>query len=168
MASMGNDSFHFQIKQAATSCVAERELEWGGPASPVVIDTNVALDLLLFRDASVRALHRALHTGALRWLATSAMRDELARVLDYPQLSRHVQAPGCSGKDMLAAFARLSQLLPAAAPAPVRCADTDDQMFIDLAVAHRAVLFSKDNAVIALRQRLAPLGVRVQRAMADA
>ncbi|MDB5944967.1 MAG: putative toxin-antitoxin system toxin component, family, partial [Ramlibacter sp.] len=36
----------------------------------------------------------------------------------------------------------------------------DDQKFIDLAVAHRALLLSKDRAVLALRKRLAALQVR--------
>ena len=45
---------------------------------------------------------------------------------------------------------------------PVRCSDPDDQGFIDLAVAHRAMLLSKDKAVLRLRRRLAPLAVPVQ------
>ena len=40
-----------------------------------------------------------------------------------------------------------------------RCRDTDDQMFIDLAVQRRAVLVSKDARVIELARRLAPWGV---------
>jgi predicted nucleic acid-binding protein len=43
----------------------------------------------------------------------------------------------------------------------VRCRDPDDQMFIDLAVAHRAVLLSKDALVLRLAKRLLPLGVVV-------
>ena len=41
------------------------------------------------------------------------------------------------------------------------CKDPDDQIFIDLAVAHRARLLSKDGAVQALRKRLAALGVEM-------
>ena len=43
----------------------------------------------------------------------------------------------------------------------VRCRDPDDQMFIDLAVAHRAQLLSKDALVLRLARRLRPLGVVV-------
>ena len=43
----------------------------------------------------------------------------------------------------------------------VRCRDPDDQMFIDLAVAHRAQLLSKDALVLRLARRLLPLGVVV-------
>ena len=38
----------------------------------------------------------------------------------------------------------------------------DDQKFIDLAVAHQAVLYSKDKYVLALKNRLARLGIDVR------
>jgi predicted nucleic acid-binding protein len=49
----------------------------------------------------------------------------------------------------------------------VRCRDPDDQMFIDLAVAHRAQLLSKDALVLRLAKRLLPLGVVVGPARSD-
>ena len=42
----------------------------------VVIDTNIALDLLVFADPAVQALHTALRAGTLRWLATARMRAD--------------------------------------------------------------------------------------------
>jgi predicted nucleic acid-binding protein len=45
------------------------------------------------------------------------------------------------------------------------CTDADDQKFIDLAVAHRAALVSKDKAVLRLKKRLVTLGVPVLRAL---
>ena len=42
--------------------------------APVVIDTNIALDLLVFADPSWAALHAGLAAGALRWIATSPIR----------------------------------------------------------------------------------------------
>jgi predicted nucleic acid-binding protein len=41
------------------------------------------------------------------------------------------------------------------------CNDADDQKFIDLAVAHQALLISKDKEVLRLKNRLARLGVAV-------
>ena len=38
--------------------------------------------------------------------------------------------------------------------APVVCKDPDDQKFIDLAVAHRCLLLSKDAEVLKMRKRL--------------
>ncbi|MDR2129017.1 MAG: PIN domain-containing protein, partial [Burkholderiaceae bacterium] len=58
-------------------------------------------------------------------------------------------------------FDILTLTRPAAAFAGVRCRDADDQIFIDLAVAHRANLLSTDAQILALRHRLASLGVAV-------
>ena len=45
------------------------------------------------------------------------------------------------------------------------CKDADDQQFIDLAVAHRAILLSKDKAVICMRKRLLALDTQAATAI---
>jgi len=45
--------------------------------------------------------------------------------------------------------------------APITCKDSDDQKFIDLAVAHAADLMSKDHAVLCMHKRLEQHGVRL-------
>jgi putative PIN family toxin of toxin-antitoxin system len=125
----------------------------------LVLDTNIVLDLLVFRDPQVQALSAGLGDGSLQWIATGAMREELARVLVYPQLSERV-ASQCGGVDqVLAGFDRQAVLVEAAPKASVTCNDPDDQKFIDLAVAHRCALLSKDREVLRLRKRLALLQV---------
>ena len=47
----------------------------------VILDTNVVLDWLVFRNPMCAALAAAVVAGELRWVATPAMRDELAHVL---------------------------------------------------------------------------------------
>jgi predicted nucleic acid-binding protein len=47
--------------------------------------------------------------------------------------------------------------------APVTCKDADDQKFIDLAVAHRATLISKEAHILRMTKRLARLDVLVCR-----
>lgn len=126
----------------------------------VVLDTNIALDVLVFDDAAAQPLRDALHAGTLQWIATGAMRDELARVLGYPQIVPRLAFYRLSSAEVLAAFDRQSRPVDAAPKAPVTCTDRDDQIFIDLAVAHRCALLSKDRAVLKLRKRLLPLGVR--------
>ena len=61
-----------------------------------------------------------------------------------------------------------AQLADTAPKAPYTCKDADDQQFIDLAVAHTAVLLSKDKAVLCMAKRLATLGVSVNRQWAPA
>ena len=127
----------------------------------VVLDTNIALDVLVFSDPAALPLRDALAAGSLRWLATGAMRAELARVLGYPRIMPRLAFYGMSAADVLAAFDRQSRPVDAAPKAAVTCTDRDDQIFIDLAVGHRGALLSKDRAVLKLRKRLLALGVRV-------
>ncbi|WP_336298457.1 putative toxin-antitoxin system toxin component, PIN family [Ramlibacter tataouinensis] len=133
-----------------------------------MLDTNIVLDAFLFGDPAARPLHDGLVAGQLHWLATAAMREELQRVLDYPQLVPWLANTRVAPHDVLAAFDRYAQPLPAAPRAPLCCRDPDDQMFIDLAVQQRCTLLSKDRAVLALARRLAQLGVHAAPALGRA
>jgi len=63
---------------------------------------------------------------------------------------------------VLRQFDTLIHILPIALKASVTCKDPDDQKFIDLAVAHQALLLSKDKAVLCMKKRLLALGVKAQ------
>ena len=128
----------------------------------LVIDTNWLLDLWVFDDPRAQPLRSALEAGELRWLATPHMRDEFARVLGYPAVAKRLQASGRAPAALLAEFESRVAWAGPAPRAPVRCADPDDQVFIDLALQQRALLLSKDKAVLACRKRLQAHGVVVQ------
>jgi putative PIN family toxin of toxin-antitoxin system len=134
---------------------------------PIVLDTNIVLDLFVYSDPLQARLDKALRAGGLQWLATPAMRDELARVLDYPQVAKRRLANGQSVESVLAQMDSLAKFVNAAPKAPYTCKDPDDQIFIDLACEHRCVLLSKDKAVLAMRSRLARLGATVATSMAQ-
>jgi putative PIN family toxin of toxin-antitoxin system len=131
----------------------------------VVLDTNIVLDLFVFNDAAALPLKQALEAGTLDWISTQAMRDELQRVLAYPQIVPRLAFYNLLVADVLAAFDRHVRIVEAAPKAPVTCSDADDQVFIDLAVAHQAWLLSKDQAVLSMQKRLLALGVRAQTAI---
>ena len=137
-------------------------------AASVVLDTNVVLDLLVFADPSTQALRTALAEGSLQWLATQEMRQEFGRVLAYPRITRHLQRQLMQASELLQHFDAVTQRVERAAPSGLRCSDPDDQIFIDLALAHGALLLSKDAAVLALRKRLAMRGVAVRAFMPPA
>lgn len=124
-----------------------------------VLDTNIVLDLWVFDDPHTQGLRHALHQGRLHWIATAAMREELRRVLNYPHLVARMAASGRSAPAVLDAFDAQASLRADAPKAPCTCKDADDQKFIDLAVAHRALLLSKDAQVLCMRRRLERLGV---------
>ena len=131
------------------------------PARPVVVDTNVALDLLIFSDPRTAPLRTLLAQGRLAWIATQVMRDELERVLAYPHIVERMDYYQVSAAQVLAAFDAQARLVEVAPKVAYVCKDADDQKFIDLAAAHRAILLSKDKAVICMRKRLANLGADV-------
>ena len=133
----------------------------GEPARPVVVDTNVALDLLIFSDPRTAPLRTLLAQGRLHWIATQVMRDELERVLTYPHIVERMDYYRVGTAQVLAAFDAHARLVEIAPRVAYVCKDADDQKFIDLAAAHRAILLSKDKAVICMRKRLANLGADV-------
>jgi putative PIN family toxin of toxin-antitoxin system len=132
---------------------------------PVVLDTNIVLDMFVFNDSASQPIKSAVECGAVQWIATPVMRDELARVLAYPHIVAKLAFYKISAESVLAQFDQRVQLQPVAARAPVVCKDPDDQKFIDLAVAHRAMILSKDNAVLCMKKRLLSLGAIAQAAI---
>lgn len=136
-------------------------------ARPVVIDTNIVLDLLVFADVAVQPLKPRLASGALRWIAVPAMRVELECVLGYPQIAPRLAYYRLSAAQVLQAFDAQTHTVAPAPRASAVCKDPDDQPFIDLAVQHGALLLSKDRAVLSLRKRLLALGVLAAPALAD-
>lgn len=129
----------------------------------VVLDTNIVLDVFVFNDPAMHPLKLALATDQIEWIATKAMRDELVRVLIYPKIVSRMAVYKTNAAHVLAQFDAQATLRDTAAKAGVTCKDVEDQKFIDLAVAHQALLLSKDNAVLCMRKRLAGLSVRAQK-----
>ena len=135
------------------------------PLPCLVLDTNIVLDIFVFNDAAAQPVRDGLAAGQLDWIATPPMRVELERVLGYPQIVPRLVFYQLSAAEVLAHFDAHARLLPVPAKAPVTCSDADDQMFIDLAVAQRSTLLSKDKAVTSMQKRLLALGVRVQKTL---
>ena len=124
----------------------------------IVLDTNIVLDLLVFQDPATAPLRQALQAGHLRWIATAAMREELARVLAYPHIAKRLAFYALEPQAVLAARDGWVHLVEPAPKASITCKDPDDQRFIDLAVAHRCPVLSKDQAVLCMAKRLFALG----------
>jgi putative PIN family toxin of toxin-antitoxin system len=123
----------------------------------LILDTNIVLDLFVFRDPQVEPVREAVTGGAMQWLANARMRDELERVLAYEHLVPRMAFHSISSAQVLAQFDARTRIVDAALKCPFNCKDPDDQHFVDLAVAHRAWLLSKDKAVLALRKRVQSL-----------
>ena len=120
----------------------------------LVLDTNIVLDLWVFRDPRAVELEAALAGREVAWLATPAMREELAMVLSYAQIGARMERMALSARRVLDAFDCHALLVAAPPVCSFKCRDPDDQKFVDLAVAEDAALLSKDRALLALRRKL--------------
>ena len=122
----------------------------------LVLDTNVALDLVVFDNPGVEALRTAIKAKRVALLSSAECRAELHRVLAYPRFG--LESP--SQDKALRWFDAHAQILvaPPAHPPLPRCSDPDDQKFLDLAWAAGAdVLVTKDRALLELARRVAKL-----------
>lgn len=150
----------------------------------IVLDTNVCLDLLLFRDTRSRTLAQALHAGRVQAAGNAETRQEWQRVLGYPilQLDPSAQNRLADEWDALTGWVHAAPAatgMPSphageASPAMTigsghggsdgialpRCADPDDQKFLELAAASGARwLLSRDRALLALAGRCRRAGL---------
>lgn len=126
------------------------------PPPRIVLDTNVCLDLFVFGDAQCTVLRDALRAGVVLALTDAACRDEWLRVLAYPQLALDAARRAAA----VAAFDAALRLLPASTGMPAglprlpRCADPDDQKFLELAQAGGVRwLLSRDRELLKLARR---------------
>ncbi len=126
-----------------------------------MLDTNACLDWLVFKNPAVCALSLAIERGEVRWLACACMRDELEHMLGHPSLARW--SPDLPMA--LKTFDRLATPVSEAALGAgqiLRCSDSDDQVFIDLAIAHRAQwLVTHDRALLKLARKARAQGVLI-------
>ena len=132
------------------------------PGEPpcIVLDTNVVLDWLYFRDVRCAALADAVTGHRVRWIASAPMRDEIEHVLERGSLSTHWPEGPTTVRDGWHRWATVVETTAPAAPLAMRCTDADDQKFIDLALGARAVaLLSADRAVLRLARRASAFGL---------
>ena len=133
----------------------------GGPPR-IVLDTNVVLDWLYFRDPQCAVLADAVATQRVRWIASTTMRDEIEHVLERGSLSARGPDGGSTVREGWQRWATMVEATPLVTPPGMRCTDSDDQKFIDLALATRAAaLLSADRAVLRLAHRATAWGVAI-------
>lgn len=128
------------------------------PLSPLllVLDTNVVLDWVAFRDPRVQFIVDAIERGALRAATSSACLQELRRALGYTQVKLDAAAQALALQRYAAHAVVFDIPESAAAPDLPSCEDPDDQKFLELAWHARAShLVTRDKALLKLAHRLA-------------
>lgn len=135
--------------------------EAAAPARRLVLDTNICLDLFVFRDPRWQALLSALRQSQVRAYTRADCRMEWTLVLAYARLGLDAAQQAAA----LAEFDTLVSLMPDAdhgsdAPALPSCRDPDDQKFIELAASCGAdALVSKDKLVLKLARKTSKLAL---------
>ena len=125
----------------------------------LVLDTNVVLDWIAFRDPRVQPIVAAIERGAVRAATSLACLQELRRALSYAQVKLDAAAQAlafgryCAHAQVFEVpETALAQDLPL-------CEDHDDQKFLQLAWhAHASHLLTRDKALLKLARRVAQLG----------
>tara|TARA_R110001599_G_scaffold159052_1_gene346130 strand:- start:157507 stop:158001 length:495 start_codon:yes stop_codon:yes gene_type:complete len=124
-------------------------------AKRIVLDTNVCLDLFVFRDARWALLLDGLKTGALVAITRDDCRTEWQLVLRY----EHLKLDDETRVSVASEFDALIQCEPtlqsdmASVKLPI-CKDKDDQKFLELARdAKASVLITKDKALLKLARK---------------
>ena len=129
-------------------------------AERIVLDTNVCLDLFVFRDPRWQSLLQAMQQGSVQAVTRADCRMEWTLVLGYTKLKLDAAAQ----EQIKAAFDTLVTLLDPPLPEnaiklPV-CRDSDDQKFLELAyAANAAILISKDKALLKLARKTERAGL---------
>lgn len=128
----------------------------------VVIDTNVCLDLFVFRDPRWHTLRTALESGQIEAVTRGDCRNEWLAVLRYPHLPLDDESRPRAAAEFDALIVLLDQSgCPGADHAPLpACRDPDDQKFLELARdAGAALLITKDKALLKLAKRTMRAGL---------
>ena len=117
----------------------------------VVLDTNVVLSALLFRQGRLAWIRQAWQSQQLTPLVCKETAEELLRVLTYPKFKLTAE----DQEELLADFLPWAEAatLPDPWPEIPHCRDPHDQVFLALTKLTEAdALVTGDNDLLALRE----------------
>lgn len=122
--------------------------------SRLVIDTNVLVSALVFRDSRHLPLRDAWQARTLTPLLSTGTYDELRRVLGYPMFKLDPERIN-AGLAALDPYIEWVTIDEARAATLRRCSDRDDQKFLATALCGNAdALLTYDRALLKMRRRV--------------
>lgn len=127
----------------------------------LVLDTNVVMELLHYRDPRSAALMHAIAEGRVSCFTDTRCLAELQRVFAYPQFGLEAAAQHVLYAQYLGMASTVDET-PIDTPLP-KCRDTDDQKFMEVTARCGAdLLVTRDKELLRLarsRARPAPFGI---------
>ncbi|MFM7483900.1 MAG: putative toxin-antitoxin system toxin component, PIN family [Burkholderiaceae bacterium] len=114
------------------------------PKSPcrLVLDTNVCLDLFVFRDVRWQRLLQSMQSGDIECVTRDDCRTEWTLVLAYDRFGLDAKARDLAIAEFDRWIKPIDTLRSTQVKLPI-CKDADDQKFIELAVASGAAYLVK-------------------------
>lgn len=128
--------------------------------APVVIDTNVLLDIFVFQDPRTEELRHGLLSQRLDAVRSNQTTTELKEVV----ARRKFDLSSERQQEILDQWQACSRSMDETLiqTAPWKCKDQDDQIFLDLAYTLRpCILLSKDKQVLRFYKRALREGVQI-------
>ncbi len=120
----------------------------------LVIDTNVLVSALIFKDSRHLPLREAWQDGRVTPLLSVRTYRELKHVLGYPMFKLEDDQIA-EGLALLGPFIEWVRLDPAQTATLPKCSDRDDQKFVETAHCGRAdALLTYDRALLKMRKRV--------------
>ncbi len=132
------------------------------PKSPtrIVLDTNVCLDLFVFRDQRWQRLMQALTDGEVEAVTRADCKMEWHIVLGYTHLGLDEAMQTAVRAEFDALIRPCEETIPDGSIKLPICRDTDDQKFIELAYQSGAtMLITKDKALLRLARKTLRAGL---------
>ena len=121
----------------------------------LVIDTNVLISALVFKDSRHVRLREAWRSGRVTPLLSVRTYRELKHVLGYPMFKLEDDQIA-EGLALLGPFIEWVQLDPERTADLPKCSDRDDQKFVETAHCGRAdALLTYDRALLKMRKKVA-------------
>lgn len=101
----------------------------------VVLDTNVLVSALLIRDSIPARILRAVWDGNLELLLSTALREELANVLQYPKIRKRLLAQRIDSAHFLELLPFFTTDVPLGEVSVPKPRDADDWIVLATLVA---------------------------------
>ncbi len=125
----------------------------------LVLDTNVVLNWLFFKDAATVGTITPLLTTH-QWVSTPWMQREATRVAHSPHLAKYAFAQAFASLE--AGFIQNAHFVETIATSPLRCRDPDDQAFLNLAQQTQShLLLTLDRDLLKLKKAAEKLGLKI-------
>ena len=106
----------------------------------IVLDTNVLLDLIVFKDPSMNCISSQLENKNIDIIINKNCKQEFIKVLNYknlreffPKIGEHIKIIESVTKEV-----RLKSTNHISYSSLPKCKDTDDQKFLELALTSNA------------------------------